>query len=252
MNTFIINTLTSNQYNDARELIEQCSLTDGTRGVSFLEQELNEDSDFPCFYMKYDGNRLISFLSIFLPGDGECEIYAHTHPDYRREGHFTELLKRAKKNLNDQGIKKWLLVCEPESMAAQEVMKKLGAVIERNEYLMSYDMTVKPEPQHLLEISYVKEENTEQYSAFLKGTPVGSCKVEFTRSHGVIYEFQILPEYRGKGYGTEMLLLILKHLLKTGASKILLHVNGANTAAHAMYSHHGFINEEQIDYWRVD
>lgn len=252
MNIFVTNTLTSNQYNDARELIGKCRLEDGTRGVSFLEPELNDDMTFPCFYMMYRGDTLVSFLSVFMPDENQCEIYGNTLPEYRNKGYFKRLWKEALTHIQEWGIENVFFVNEPESVSGQAVLKELGAVHDRTEYLMSYDMSVKPEPAGKLEITYSKDDNTEIYGTYVGNTPIGSCKVEFTRTHAVIYDFQILPEHRGNGYGTEMLLMILKHLMEEEVSKILLHVSGANTAAHAMYSHHGFVSEEQLDYWRLD
>ena len=66
MNIFVTNSITSKQYNEAMELIEKCAKADGTRGISFLEQELNAIEEFPCFYMMYDGSRLVSYLSVFI------------------------------------------------------------------------------------------------------------------------------------------------------------------------------------------
>lgn len=249
MNIFMINTLSSKQYYEARDLIAICAEADGTRGVSFLEPELNEDTTFPAFYMMYDGSKLISFLSIFLADDTECEIYGYTLPEYRQKGYFKRMYKDALRKLKAAGYKDIICVCEPESVSGKSVLDKMGLSIVRTEHLMSYDMSPVMEVKERLELKSTLEDNTEVFEAFIGDKLVGTCNVEFTRSHAVIYEFFIYEEYRGNGYGSELLLLILKHLLEEDVSKILLHVNGANTVAHTMYSHHGFVTEEQIDYW---
>lgn len=249
MNIFAINTLTSKQYNDARELVSVCAEFDGTRGVAFLEPELNEDKTFPAFYMMYDGGKLISMVSVFLPTEDEYEIYGYTLPSYRGKGYFKRLYKEALKNIKSRKFKEIVCVCEPESAAGKNTLKKLGLDILRTEYLMSYDMNYSEEAQGRLEIESERDENTECYSAFLDEEAVGVCNVEFTRTHAVIYGFHIFEEFRGNGYGSEMLILILNELINNEVEKILLHVNGANKVAHIMYSHHGFVSKEQIDYW---
>ena len=249
MNIFAINTLSSKQYYEARDLIAICADADGTRGVSFLEPELNDNQTFPAFYMMYEGSRLISFLSVFLADDTECEIYGYTLPEYRQKGYFKRLYKDALRRLKAAGYKDIMCVCEPESESGKAVLEKMGFGISRSEHLMSYDMSSVTEVKGRLELESTSEENTESFEAYIGDELIGTCNVEFTRSHAVIYEFYIYEEYRGNGYGSELLLLILKQLLDDGVSKILLHVNGANTVAHTMYSHHGFITEEQIDYW---
>lgn len=249
MNIFAINTLTLKQFYDARELIALCGEFDGTRGVSFLEPELNEDRTFPAFYMMYDNAKLISFASVFLADEEECEIYGYTMPEYRNKGYFKRLYKEALKNLKAYSYKRKSFVCEPESIAGKAVLEKMGMKILRTEHLMSYNMSPVEDIKERLELYSTTEENTEVFEACIGEDVIGTCNVEYTRSHAVIYEFQVYEEYRGNGYGSEMLLLILRELLKEDVSKILLHVSGANTVAHAMYSHHGFVSEEQIDYW---
>ena len=249
MNIFAINTLSSKQYYEARDLIAICTLADGTRGVSFLEPELNEDTTFPAFYMMYDGSKLISFLSTFLPNDTECEVYGYTLPEYRQKGCFKRLYKEALRKLKAAGYKEITCVCEPECSVGKAVLQKLGLSLIRTEHLMSYDMSPVTETEMRFELESTTEDNTEIFEAFIDDDLIGTCNVEFTRSHAVIYEFYIYEEYRGNRYGSELLLRILKKLLEEGVTKILLHVNGANTVAHTMYSHHGFVTEEQIDYW---
>ena len=170
-------------------------------------------------------------------------------PEYRNKGYFKRLYKEAMKNLKDSSYKIKVMVCEPESKSGKAVLEKMGMKLLRTEHLMSYDMSPVEEVKDRLELFSTAEDNTEIFEACIGEDVIGTCNVEFTRSHAVIYEFQIYEEYRGNGYGSEMLLLILKALLKEEVSKILLHVSGANTVAHAMYSHHGFVSEEQIDYW---
>ena len=249
MNIFAINTLSSKQYYDARDLIAICSDAEGVRGVSFLEPELNENTTIPAFYMMYEDNKLVSFLSVFLADEEECEVYAYTLPEYRQKGCFKRLYKEALKNLKKAGYKDIVCVCEPESESGKAVLEKMGMQVIRTEHLMSYDMSPVKDIKGRLELVCTKDENTEIFEACIGEDVIGTCNVEFTRSHVVIYEFQIYEEYRGNGYGSELLLLILDHLLKEDISKILLHVSGANIVAHAMYSHHGFVSEEQIDYW---
>lgn len=249
MNIFVTNSLTSNQYHEAMELTEQCAKADGTHGVSFLEQELNEIEEFPCFYMMYDGSRLVSFLSVFIPDEKQCEIYGGTLPEERGKGYFKRLLAEALTHIKSYGIERRLVVIEPGCREMEEYLIKINAKHEDTDYLMSYDKNVTPVPQKILKLTNEKKDNTEYYETYKGDTLIGSCKVEFTRTQAVIYDFKVEESERGRGYGTETLLLILKHILKSDADRILLHVNGANTAAHMMYSHHGFVEEQQIDYW---
>lgn len=250
MQIIITNTLTSRQYHEALSLINECKEFDNTRGISFLEPEMNYYSEFPCFYMLYDNDILASFLSVFIPNSDECEIYANTMPDYRRKGYFEYLLDDALKHLKQANIEKILIVNEPGCMSGTDYLKNSeNTTFAYSEYLMKYDMVTKPVPKNILTLESFSDDNTETFFSYQDGQTIGSCKVEHNRGVATIYEFEITPALRGNGFGTETLLLILEQLLSSGCHKILLQVNGANTAAHAMYTHHGFIHEEQIDYW---
>ncbi len=250
MHVIITNTLTSNQYHDASSLIEVCKECDNTRGISFLESEMNAIPNFPCFYLLYNGSSLISFLSIFIPSESECEIYANTLPAHRRCGYFDKLLDSAISNIHNYGIKKILIVNEPSCTAGNQFLSQSSNItFAYSEYLMRYNMKTIPNPSGALTIEYHTEDNTEFFTSYLDGEPIGKCNVEHSRGVATIYGFEVTPCYRGKGYGTETLLLVLKRLLDSKCHKILLQVNGANRAAHIMYSHHGFVSQEQLDYW---
>ena len=251
MNIINANTLTTNQYNDARKLIEVCKEADGSRGISFLEQEMNENELYPCFYMIYDENELISFASVFIPEDGVCEVYANVRPSMRNKGYFTRMLSLIQKNNEKFGINTMYIVNDPLCISGTESLESLGAHRESSDYLMRLDMEKIEKPKGILELKQEKNGNTIEYLGFLGEEEVGHCYVEHVRECASIYGFWIEEEHRGLGYGTEMLLLMVENLLAHGSEKILLHVNDANVPAYNMYYHHGFTKEEQIDYWKL-
>lgn len=251
MNIINTNMLTSNQYHDAKSLIELCQAADNSKGISFLEPEMNYIKEYPCFFLMYDGCSLVSFVSVFIPDEGVCEIYANTHPDFRGKGYFARLLELVKEKNGDFHIGKVYIVNDPSCESGTKALETIGAVLESSDYLMRYNNDIKPNPKKILDLQCEMDGVNEKYSGFLGGTQVGHCYVEHNRGTASVFGFWIEEKYRGNGYGTEMLLLLLEHLLLHGSSKILLHVNNANKAAHSMYFNHGFIHDEQIDYWRI-
>lgn len=251
MHLIITNTLTSNQYHDASTLIDLCKAHDNTRGISFLEPEMNAISEFPCFYLLYKATTLVSFLSVFLPDEEQCEIYASTLPNERMNGHFAKLLSEAVNNLNEYEIENIYIVNEPECTSGTSYLNANPNVdFAFSEYLMKYNMEITPVPKNILTIDIKKIDNTEKILSFYENEEIGHLYIEHNRGVATIYGFEVNENNRGKGFGTETLLLVLKHLLDSGCHKILLQVNGANTAAHHMYLHHGFVSEEQLDYWQ--
>ncbi len=245
------NTLTSNQYHDCRSLIETCKQADNSRGISFLEPEMNLVKEFPCFFLLYDNGSLISFLSVFIPDEMQCEIYANTLPEQRNKGYFSKLLGLANEKLEEFNIKTIYLVNDPSSITGTLALNKIGATLIDTDYLMRYNMDITPIPKGILNIKSEIDGNTENFESFLDNTLIGHCYVEHSRATSVIFGFLIDEQFRNRGFGTETLLLILEKLLNDGCKKILLHVNGANEAAYNMYFNHGFIHEEKIEYWML-
>ncbi len=251
MNIINTNMLSSNQYHDAKSLIDLCRQADGSKGIGFLEPEINFIREYPCFFLMYEGTALVSFASVFIPCEGVCEIYGDTIPSARGKGYFKRLLEMIKEKNRDFSIEKAYIVNDPSCLAGTLIMDSLGAKYESSDYLMRYNMDYEPKPKHILTLALSKKGDDDRFAALLEGEEVGCCYVSYTRETASIYGFIINEEKRGRGYGTEMLLLLLEYLIAHGCQKILLHVNNANKAAHNMYYHHGFVHDEQVDYWKL-
>ncbi len=250
MNLIQTRELSENQLYDAKTLIDLCRLTDHTKGISFLENGVNAISDFPAFYLMYNGNMLISFLSVFLPNEEECEIYANTLPEYRKKGYFRQLFELASEQLKKYGIYEVKFVNEPGCEAGREALGRIGAEPESSEYLMSYCMQQDANPLGNLRLEAEEVPNGRWIRTFRENEPVGSVQVEIEQNVAAIYNVEVFPEYRGRGYGRETLLQTIQYLKQTGCCKILLHVSSSNPIAYHLYSHHGFVHVEQLDYWK--
>lgn len=253
MQTIITNTLTTRQYYEATNLINICREYDHTHGISFLEPEMNALREFPCFYLLYEDNQLVSILSIFIISESECEIYCNTLPEHRKYNHFHKLLTKAVTNLKAKHIDNIFIVHEPDCTDGSNYLSSSNNItFSFSEYLMCYDMNIAPIPENSLTLKHSTSDSTEHFTCFSDKTPVSECFVEHNRGVATIYGFIVYEEYRGKKYGTETLLLVLKKLIDNGCHKIILQVSGANIAAHTMYLNHGFYNKEQVDYWSYD
>lgn len=249
MDIVITDTLTLDQLHEVTALIEVCRQTDNTRGISFLEGEMNAIHNFPAFFLMYCKNCLVSFLSIFVSDSRQCEIYANTLPEYRKQGLFCRLYEAAEQKIREYRIEKIYFVNDPESFSGNQVLRHIGAKLDVSEYLMSYNMSLEPEPQGILTLMHSRTENGELLEVYKEKVRAGSINLELEQNTAFIYHVEIKPKLRGRGYGTEALLLTLQYLKALGYKKILLHVSSSNKIAYHMYSHHGFVQIEQIDYW---
>lgn len=143
----ITNQLTASQSAQVAVLEAVCKKNDPLQGNIFLSDELNFDSEFPCFYLLYnpdDNEELISFLSVFAPSEMEAEIYAYTAPAWRRQGCFNTLLEAALHTLYEYGIDDIYFVHEPSSKSARAVLAGLDTVYRHSECLMKYESEHAP------------------------------------------------------------------------------------------------------------
>ena len=282
-----------------------CRTKDGTMSSVCNSTEFNCRRDVPVFFLVfmdtlYQGKHctkttvqrnslseteVIGYLSVFLPEESTAELNVLIHPDYRRQGIFTELLKRAKATLSAIGTEEFVFVCEPSSSDATAAMLAMNAKKRSSEYQMILERTaLKPtlpsRPGELLEATpddlpllgrmnalffetsekmgeifaedsyYTPGITVYKYviaDEYKKTVPIGTvCFCEEAHS-GNIFGLGILPEYRGHGYGKGLLQALLARIPTD--KKIYLQVSSRNAAAFQLYQKTGFQIIAQQDFW---
>ena len=311
-----------------------CRAKDGTASSVCSTTEFNCRRDVPVFFLAFEnecisGNcpiesfgktirhkkeplnqvnkmQLIGYLSIFLPDESTAELNILVHPDYRRQGIFTELLQRAKTALSDIGTEEFVFVCEPSSTDAAAAMPAMKAEKKSSEYQMLLENTScipasfyctrsdsspeatadKPKPANseilgelleatpddlpllgrmnalFFETSDEMGELFAEESYYTPGTtvykyvitnehkktvPIGTVCFFEEETIGNIFGLGILPEYRGHGYGKDLLAQLFACI--PADKKIILQVSGRNAAAFQLYQKAGFQIIAQQDFW---
>jgi len=97
----------------------------------------------------------------------------------------------------------------------------------------------------------VDDANTINYLAELTGKIIGKIRITITNNEGFIYGFGVLPDYRGKGYGREILCYALDILKKKQVDNIFLEVATENKNALRLYESCGFEEISVMDYYVV-
>ena len=276
------NKLTENQITEILNLETVSFGEDALENNAFLSNEINFDKTVQCFYMGYENDVLVAFLTTFIPTSYEGEILAVTHPEYRGRGYFKKLFQCAKETLLLKGINKVLLVVEPKSKSGVEVLKSFKyAKLERSEYRMSYSgsKTVTEYPN--LKFFQVNDENKEIFSeitreafpdlddssnfidtvihsenrkgyiAYKEGVPVGVFDFNYEEGHAFLYGVAIAIPYRGKGFGKQLVGFALNEGLKK-SDKVVLDVDSENPTAFNLYKKCGFQIDFQVDYYRYE
>ena len=282
MNIKAFKQLDNNAYNEILNIEKICKQHDNLFGNVFLDTSLNVYPNIKSVFFLYDDGKLISILSMLIPTQQEAEISAFTLPEYRHNGYFNILLSKALQELRKFNIQDILFVCERQSISGKIVIASLNAHYDFSEYLMRFReegytpgnicrlSLIKPSLKDLEKIidismrsfddSYedaksrvddCRESNLrEQYLAVLNDNIIGLCSINLEEDEVSIFGLGIVPEYRRRGYGKELLHLAVDSLMQRGKSKISLMVNHENSSAIELYKQSGFQIAATFEYYR--
>lgn len=278
----ITNVLTEKQKDNINNLQKICNDFENLKGEVFLSNEINFDKDIPCFFLGYEEEKLVAFLTVFIPTREEGEISAFTHPDYRKKGNFKKLFKEAAEVLGKNGVPKVLFVAEPESYTSKEVLKKIGKTeLIRSEYTMSYlkEKFQKNKNRKGLKFKIASEKDKKIYSqmteeifkmaegtsnsfvenainspdrdayiGYLNSEKIGIFNMNCTKDGVFLYGLGIREFFQRKGYGEEFLNFALEKAFEKG-EKAILDVDSDNMPAYNLYKKLGFKIDFQADYY---
>ena len=244
--------LTKDEYKEILALSSKCENFDNIAPIMFTEDELNYDSSFECYYRALNEGNIISFVSVFVPGDGTGEIYAITDPAFRNKGLFKKLVKIAGEKLESMGISEIYLLCTPSCAVSKKIVYAKKMKIEYSEYLLELTKGYKEEADSELKLCVrEKADKSLYFESKLYDKHIGECMVELNGETACIYDFNLDPSCRGRGLGSKTLISIVNYLIDNITDEVLLQVHGDNKVAVNMYLHHGFTIKSQLDYVRL-
>ena len=96
--------------------------------------------------------------------------------------------------------------------------------------------------------AFLRRNPTTCFSAWEDGKIVGSILCGNDGRRGYIYHTAVLPDYRGRGIGTELVQAALKGLEEAGIHKTALVVFSRNKAGNAFWERQGFTTREDLTY----
>ena len=273
----------------AAELAEIRTLADICEAYEHLHMKLNWDTlrtrpqDQTNDFLYYEHDILVGFLAFFSFNSLEGEVSGMVHPAYRRKGIFTRLFTVAREECQRRSIPTLLLIVEHSSQSGQGFATSLTPGYQHSEYKMALT-EVKTLPEldlhlqfrmakldeapilaHITAISFHlpeqdvmwyaerKAEDTKNkvYVVLLNETYIGKIDVSLNEHEAYIAGFGVLPPYRGRGYGRQILAQTIREIRATGQNKIVLEVATENKNALTLYQSCGFQEVSSYDYYSL-
>ncbi|WP_058304214.1 GNAT family N-acetyltransferase [Gorillibacterium timonense] len=271
---------------EIHELAHVCNQYEGISlklHISMLEnRKPGERRDF--LWRDSEGT-LVGYLGLNSFETDSAEVVAMVHPDQRRQGIMTELFKTAKVEAAAQGMSKLILICPENSASGQAYINSLEIQRSFSEYVMKwsesddlgkqadksgislrfcgatereliitldmggYDM---PREDAELYVDQVLENSPEDriYAAFQEdGQPIGKICIQLKEGAAFIFGFSVLPEWRGQGFGRNILRESIQLVRSEGCTSIRLEVECENRNALGLYHSCGFRETAVQDYF---
>lgn len=272
--------LSEDELREARTLADRCNQLEG------LTLKLNlspGDSGLPTSrFLFFAHGALVGYAA--LEGGGmEAELCGMVDPAHRRRGIGRILLQAARDACKRDLIGRLLLICEEKSRSGQAFVRALGVPRDFSELHMEADAQPLPKrastrlrmrqaaPGDLDQLARVivaafggieervrrrvaselEEPGARFYVGELKHHVVAALKVYPDEGRAGIYAFGVLPEYRGQGYGRELLRWTMERMRVDGYPRIYLEVDLDNEPAKALYRSCGFVETTIYEYYDV-
>lgn len=229
-------------------------------------------------FFHYEENSLVGFVGLYEFGN-KVEICGMVHPDFRRRGIFTNLVKEAIGASIRREYKAIILNTPGQSHSGKEFLKRLPCEFAFSEYQMKWslielqdyeDIIIRPsqesdaetEIQLDIQCFQFQEKEARDYHQRIQmedtlktlmieaeGVTVGKIRIDHNGSEAWIYGFSIFPEYQGKGIGKKVLQKVVAEQ-HAGGYDIFLEVEAQNAHALGLYESCGFRTFQRQDYYR--
>ncbi|MBE3559637.1 MAG: GNAT family N-acetyltransferase [Ktedonobacteraceae bacterium] len=283
--------LTEEELLAIQQLVEVCNAHEGLHmRVPYALFETQSGPEFDNFLF-YRDDQLVGCLILgSWEMEKKEQVLGAVHPDYRRQGIFRTLFETASRECVDLGVKWLVLESERASSAGKATALALGARYDSSEHVMelgefqeryTFDPGLyfqeadagdvealvaiqsksfaMPEERARRSVTYFLRNPRSRFYLATFGErrlgcrePVGMLRVNETDEAVGIYVFAILPDYRGHGFGRQMLEETIRTIRARTQKPIRLDVDVNNAAALALYRSCGLQVIATCDYYIAD
>ncbi len=228
--------------------------------------------------------KLVGWLAMDEYGAEERELTGMVHPDYRRRGIFSALLATAQEEAQSRGPERLVVVCERFARSGQAFVAAIGAAYDFSEHKMvlkdfkergpyqqrislqkagakdvetlarinvsGFEHSIEGARRHILE--NMENPHVQYYLGLFDQEAVGCLNLYDSDNEYSIYAFAVLREYRGRGFGRQMLEQVIKEVRAVSAKGIGLEVETRNENAIGLYRSCGFVEVTTYGYYNID
>lgn len=256
--------------------IHQVCMEQYTSPVSSGLDDADEPAD-TCLIVRENATRKPCAYAAVFELDDTALVYAFVHPDFRRQGLFTNIIARLKKRYPDLRLD---FSADENAPAVRHMLHTQHFICQEKQLLLTYPLEQRPSSEHT-DISVMPTKDSfllyslhekiftdfkseaarimfidqmislEGIQPYVFTTPhVFSEARPFSFGMGFLLReqntaclcsFGILPSFQNKGYGRACLQLIC-HMLtdEPDITQLQVQVDAANTAAVSLYKNFGF------------
>lgn len=265
----------------AVEVLSQiCTQADGVAPPLQTVHNLNCHREMISWFLAYDESKLVGVLSVFQPMAKEAELSGFVHPQYRRQGIFSDLIALAKNEISCYGDTQILWMVNGGSEQGLHYVQNRGYHLKQIEYTLGYaEALIQPSSNIVINLRRAQIEDLEtvaiiQSSAFsekqedaigivtrilndasrenflgyYQDQPVASVSVFVEGQKANFNAVAVDSAFQGKGYGEAFMIQLMNHYLDRGYT-LTLEVNSENNRAYNLYKKLGFITLEAIHYY---
>ncbi|WP_421378880.1 GNAT family N-acetyltransferase [Bacillus salacetis] len=269
--------LKEQQLKDIEELQRICENKDGFQLKLNGDMLRSRDHDQDDFF-HYEDGKLAGFLGLYGFGSS-YELCGMVHPDYRKQGVFTELFQQSIDSLKARTIKKLLINAPGSSQSGKAFIETLPANYSFSEYQMKWEhkeleaadkdiqlIPVRKEDMGLIfELDYLcfnierndaenfmetveKDKGSSSFIIEYEGKKVGKIHIQSETDRSYIFGFAVHPSHQGKGIGRAVLEKAVIEESQAGRN-IFLEVAAKNANALKLYERTGFVSYQVQDYY---
>lgn len=241
-------------------------------------------------FLYYENEFLVGYLGLCNFHGTSVEVSGMVDPKFRRRGIFKKLYVLAVEEWKRMGPSEVLVLCDHTSRSGLAFIEEIGAEYGLSEYKMCVNQRTL-QVKHALAVklrlatsedsaeidrqssiyfgtleeeadnkenegdkektSLEVDDNFISYMAEVQGEIMGKIHISITNNEGFIYGFGVLPKFRGKGYGREVLCSALEIFKRENVDNIFLEVATENKNALELYESCGFEEISVMDYYIV-